>query len=381
MKGWDANREIVWALVYTLLSMALGQVLKKMFKFPAWTVPAICFNNTTALPLLLIQSLDSAGILDSLLKDESDSTSDAVKRAKSYFLVSAVVGNALTFTMGPKLLDDEESPDAEEGEEQKPLHDQTPHRQGDEEEANAQEPESSSEDDTPAHETTTLLPRPIDGHVLNAIDKTKKQGNRVFEACPEWLQKSLSFAAQFINAPIVGALIGAFLGLTPGVNTWFFAKPDEGGYFKAWLTQSIENIGDLFATLQLVVVGSKLSASLAKAKKGEDSGKVDWKPLATIFLIRFLLWPAASISLIWVIASKTSWLTPDPILWFVMMLMPTGPPATKLTALADVSGAEEKQKLAISKFLTISYAASPVICIAVVGSLKAVKSVMEKQGM
>lgn len=364
--------------------MALGQVLKKMFKFPAWTVPAICFNNTTALPLLLIQSLDSASILDSLLKDDTDSTSDAVKRAKSYFLVSAVVGNALTFTMGPKLLDDEETPDQDDGDEaKKPLHDQSPHHKGDDEEANCGEAngEEESDDDAPANETTTLLPRPIDGHVLGAIDSAKTHTNNLFNRCPEWLKKSLSFAGKFINAPIVGALVGAFLGLTPGVNTWFFAKPDEGGYFKAWLTQSIENIGDLFATLQLVVVGSKLSASLAKAKKGEDSGEVDWKPLATIFLIRFILWPAASISLIWVIASKTNWLTPDPILWFVMMLMPTGPPATKLTALADVSGAEEKQKLAISKFLTLSYAASPIICIAVVGSLKAVKSVMERQGM
>lgn len=275
--------------------MALGQLLKKMFKFPAWTVPAICFNNTTALPLLLVQSLESAGILDSLLKSDSDTTSDAVKRAKSYFLVSAVVGNALTFTMGPKLLDDEESPDPSEDDKSKPLHDQIPHRQGDEEEANAEEPSSSdtdSEDDGPANETTTLLPRPLDGHVLHALGKVTSKTNHLFEKLPSWLQKSLSFIGQFINAPIVGAVIGAFLGLTPGVNTWFFAKPDEGGVLKAWLTQSIENIGDLFATLQLVVVGSKLSASLAKAKKGEDSGKVDWKPLATIFFIRFLMWPA-----------------------------------------------------------------------------------------
>ena len=267
-----------------------------MFKFPAWTVPAICFNNTTALPLLLVQSLESAGILDSLLKSDSDTTSDAVKRAKSYFLVSAVVGNALTFTMGPKLLDDEESPDSnDEDEDKKPLHDQSPHRQGDEEEANAEEPSSNDNDsdsDGPANETTTLLPRPLDGHVLHAIGKATSKTNHLFEKLPSWLQKFLSFIGQFINAPIVGAVIGTFLGLTPGLNTWFFAKPDEGGVLKAWLTQSIENIGDLFATLQLVVVGSKLSASLAKAKKGEDSGKVDWKPLATIFFIRFLMWPA-----------------------------------------------------------------------------------------
>lgn len=53
------------------------------------------------------------------------------------------------------------------------------------------------------------------------------------------------------------------------------------------------------------------------------------------------------------------------------MMMPTGPPATKLVALADVSGADDDVKMSIAKFLTISYAISPLICLAVVGSLKA----------
>ena len=78
-----------------------------------------------------------------------------------------------------------------------------------------------------------------------------------------------------------------------------------------------------------------------------------------------------SITVIYLIASKTSWLAPDPVLWFVLMLMPTGPPATKLTALADVSGASQEEKMAISKFVTICYGISPIICLAVVGSLKA----------
>ncbi len=78
-----------------------------------------------------------------------------------------------------------------------------------------------------------------------------------------------------------------------------------------------------------------------------------------------------SIMVVYFLASKTNLLDEDPILWFVMMLMPTGPPATKLTALADVSGAEEDEKMSIAKFITISYAVSPVICFAVVGSLKA----------
>lgn len=41
------------------------------------------------------------------------------------------------------------------------------------------------------------------------------------------------------------------------------------------------------------------------------------------------------------------------MLWFCLMLMPTGPPAMKLTALADVNGSSEGEKMAIAKFLTV----------------------------
>jgi len=78
-----------------------------------------------------------------------------------------------------------------------------------------------------------------------------------------------------------------------------------------------------------------------------------------------------NIVVVYIVASKTNWLDDDPILWFVLMLMPTGPPATKLTALADVSGTDEDEKMSIAKFVTISYMISPIICFAVVGSLKA----------
>jgi len=82
-----------------------------------------------------------------------------------------------------------------------------------------------------------------------------------------------------------------------------------------------------------------------------------------------------SIGAIYFIASKTNWLDDDPMLWFVLMLMPTGPPATKLCALADVSGADDEERMSIVKVVAISYAMSPVICFAVVGSLKASLSI------
>jgi len=60
-----------------------------------------------------------------------------------------------------------------------------------------------------------------------------------------------------------------------------------------------------------------------------------------------------SIPLIYAIASKTKLLDADPMLWFSMMLMPTGPPAMILVALADVTGAAESMKMTVAKFLTV----------------------------
>jgi hypothetical protein len=68
---------------------------------------------------------------------------------------------------------------------------------------------------------------------------------------------------------VIGALIGAVIGLASPLHKAFFNEPSDGGIFKAWLTASVKNVGDLFAALQLVVVGAKLSGSLLKMKKGE----------------------------------------------------------------------------------------------------------------
>ena len=62
-----------------------------------------------------------------------------------------------------------------------------------------------------------------------------------------------------------------------------------------------------------------------------------------------------SISLIYLVAAKTDWLSHDPMLWFTMMLMPIGPSAMKLTALADVNGSNEGEKMSIAKFLCVRH--------------------------
>ena len=80
-----ANMQAVWALFYALLSMGMGLLATRIFKLPSWVTPALCFNNTTSLPLLLIEALKETGILEKLIIDGNDSSAAALLRAKSYF--------------------------------------------------------------------------------------------------------------------------------------------------------------------------------------------------------------------------------------------------------------------------------------------------------
>lgn len=142
--------------------------------------------------------------------------------------------------------------------------------------------------------------------------------------------------------------------MVPALHRLFFNSEEEGGYLNAWLTSALQNVGDIFVALQVVVIGVKLSIAVLRFRKGESSGRVPWSAFCLIIAMRFIVWPAISISVIYALASRTSLLTKDRILWFAMMLMPTGPSALNLTALADVSGNDEQDKLGIAKVLTVS---------------------------
>lgn len=316
----------------------LGWGLIKAFKLPSWVTPALAFNNTTSLPLLLIQSLDAAGILTSL-----DSSSDVIGRAKSYFLVNAMISNSLTFAIGPKFLDCSEDIEASESKEDKNDY------QSEDERLENQEQEAERE-----NEETSLLPNRAARGATRASYDTYNTSAAYFHRLPDFIQKTVFALWEFVNPPMIGAALGALIGLVPALHRLFFSTQQEGGYLNAWLTSALQNVGDLFAALQVIVVGIKLSASMLKWKKGESSGSMPWLPFCIVVLVRFAVWPAISIGVVYGLVLKGSVLSDDPILWFAMMLMPTGPPALSLTAMADVNGATEDEKFTIAKFLTVS---------------------------
>ncbi|KAL1911118.1 hypothetical protein Sste5344_002916 [Sporothrix stenoceras] len=178
----------------------------------------------------------------------------------------------------------------------------------------------------------------------------------------------LLFIADFFNAPLLGALAGAIVGLTPALHRAFFNPGTDGGIFTAWLTVSLDDIGGLFVPLPVVVAGVSLYTAVWRAKKnkrnsqqsegGDSSEQSDAQktlPLGAvtyILVLRFLLWPLASIAVIYLLASRTNLVGDDPMLWFALMLMPMGPPAMKLITLVQVSNADDDDETSIAKLLT-----------------------------
>ena len=328
------------------------------------------FNNTTSYPLLLIQSLDATGILTNLIVTD-ETTTDAIERAKSYFLVFATISSCLTFAIGPRLIDTEHAPDPPDDKDNVDDEDhvgnsiQAPGRSLNEETSLlGASPQSR-------HASVSFFPSwPRDKSAVVYDRRPNVVSKKTWMELHPHMKWWLLFLYDFLNAPLLGAIVGAVVGLIPPLHRAFFNDTSEGGIFSAWLTASLKTIGGLFVPLPVVVAGVSLYTSMRAAKSGNEPS-TPWLTTGFVLVVRFVVWPVASIALIYALAIKTDLLGDDPMLWFTMMLMPTGPSAMKLITMVQVSDADEDDEHKVAKLLTISYMISPVLAFTVVGSLRA----------
>lgn len=380
---------VIWALLAHVVSFLIGIAAHVLFGMPDWITCAIMFNNTTSYPLLLIQSLDQTGILKVLL-GKDDSTGAMVERAKSYFLVFSTISSCLTFAVGPRLIDTEHAPDSDEEDRGSSSSSgilTDPH-EGAADVENGEEP----------NESTGLLRVPASRRRPDRATHVSVASITFFPSKPKfttvkrrpryiphlrWSELGprakwwLLLFYDFLNAPLLGAALGACIGLVDPLHKAFFSDTFDGGIFTAWLTESFKSLGQLFVPLPLVVAGISLYSSFHESRNasgGSQVARVPWLTTAFILIVRFVVWPVLSIGAIYGIAKSEGeggLLGDDPMLWFTMMLMPTGPPAMRLITMVQVSdaGAEDEQRMA--RILTISYIVSPVLAFTVVGALKA----------
>jgi auxin efflux carrier family protein len=366
----SANRYLIifiWAIICHIVSFLMGIVAHIWLGMPDWTTAALMFNNTTSYPLLLVAALDQTGILQSLIVTD-ESSKDAIERAKSYFLVFATVSSCLTFAVGPRLIDSENAAEDEEPKQ------------------NDNDIDSAIEDgngETDATENTGLLnPRASniqfgEAFAQNAFFPSSRRASYNASRRPSTYQPQprrptivpqkrwihlgprakwwFEFISDFFNAPLLGAIIGVVIGLVPPLHRAFFRDTHDGGIFTAWLTSSLQSIGGLFVPLPVVVAGVSLYTSMRDARRADaEPVKLPWLTVTFILVIRFVIWSVVSIAVIYALASRTEILGDDPMLWFAMMLMPTGPPAMKLITLVQVSDGEEGDEARIAKLLTVS---------------------------
>lgn len=93
----------VWGIISTTIAHLVGWLGQAMFKTPHWVIVAAGRPNTSALPLLLLQSLESSGVLESLSPSDS-SASGILDRAKSLILLNVVIQQTITYELAPSIL-------------------------------------------------------------------------------------------------------------------------------------------------------------------------------------------------------------------------------------------------------------------------------------
>lgn len=314
---------LVWSLAAHLVSFVVGIFGHLVLKMPDWVTVGVMFNNTASYPLLLIQALQQTGIL-SVLVQPGETQSQAIERANAYFLVFSTVSSCLTFAVGPRLMDTEHAPESDsdagsdaESDDRAHVLDQQGHQQS--EETGLLSGERSSN-----HRAQSFFPSTRKPSSATNDHQDQRRASLIPHA--QWSTLGprtkwwLLFVFDFFNMPLLGALLGAVIGLTPALHRVFFNDTYDGGIFTAWLTASLKNIGGLFIPLPVVIAGTSLYAAYTKSS-GKGKG-LPWGTVAYVMFVRFVLWPILSIGLVYLLAARTSVLGDDRMLWFVMMLMP-----------------------------------------------------------
>ena len=126
------------------------------------------------------------------------------------------------------------------------------------------------------------------------------------------------------NPPLTGALLAILVGIIPPLKREFY---DQQGFFYGTITTSLSNIGELFTALMLFILGANLQI------KSQRESSTPVMVLLYIYVMRFIVMPLIGIVVVWKV-SAWGWLDDnahkglggDPMMKFIMCIMPAGPP-------------------------------------------------------
>ncbi|KAI0779556.1 auxin efflux carrier [Fomes fomentarius] len=316
-----------WGLASTILAHAVGYIGKRVMRLPYWTVAACGRPNSNALPLLLLQSLEHTGVLDTL-SQRGESPRDTLGRAKSLILLNAIVQQVFTFQHGARRRAQADRLRPGPGRLTSIVQD--PERVGllhdnghDVDDENGEDSEQALED------------------IADQSDVHWPERLRL-------LEKPVKKTVSLISPPLLGAIIALVIGIIPPLHHTIL---DQDGALYPNITQSIENLGELFVVLQTFIVGAELAIV-----KSSHPGilATSW-----VLLVRFVVMPAVALLFVWTTAGRGLYVD-DKLVWFLLALIPAGPSAMLLVSIAEIVNIDQG---AIAGYLTVAYLISPLTAV------------------
>ncbi|KAI0630152.1 auxin efflux carrier [Trametes polyzona] len=348
----------LWGLFSTLLAHGIGWVGKRLLKLPYWTIAASGRPNSNALPLLLLQSLKSTGVLDTL-SQSGESVSDTLDRAKSLILLNAIVQQTFTFQVTPRIMERDDGHNKDDDPESQDTLRPGPGRLTsvvqDQERVGLLEDHDHDSSDTEAT-------RAGDGY-RNALADITDRPDIHWPRRLRILEKPLKTIWSDMSPPLIGAILALIIGITPPLHKQIL---DQDGALYTSVTQSIENLGELFVVLQTFTVGAEL-AIVPSTHPGVLA--TSW-----VLFVRFLIMPAVSLLFVFATAGRGIYVD-DRLVWFLLILIPAGPSAMLLVSVAELVDISQG---AIAGYLTIAYMFSPFMAVVCSLGLEVVESAAKR---
>ncbi|ODV91636.1 hypothetical protein CANCADRAFT_42273 [Tortispora caseinolytica NRRL Y-17796] len=306
---------IIVQTVCMMLAAYLLAILSVFCGAQDFVVAGAVFNNSTALPLLLVRGLVKSGALDTILPDEGAQL--IIKRANAYTLCFSVLHTFLRFSVGPYMM----------------------HKT-----RRASIIRRNSMIQAGMSENLPLLGSP-------KSDTFSYKAKAVFKAVKHRLGAAL-------NPAVIASLVALLVGITPPLHYLIF---DFGPVARS-VTAAVSDMGDLYAALQLFALGSQLVAPPER-----HVSKISLLVLCTI---RYCAIPVISMSAVYFLRSNYPDLWHrDPLLDFMLMILPVGPSAVSLAAVAELAGATSHEISVIARVLLVIYIFTPAIAPSVVFAL------------
>lgn len=171
-------------------------------------------------------------------------------------------------------------------------------------------------------------------------------------------QRLIKTPYNWMSAPLIGAILALIFGIIPPLHHAFL---DKDGVFYSSVTRSVGNIGDLFVVLHIVIVGAE--ALVPHTNPGAVAS-------AFALFIRFVIMSTLSLFFVWTTAGR-GWYIDDKLVWFLLILIPSGPSAMLLANVAEMVNVDQGS---IAGYLTLSYLVSPVIAVICALGLRVVEN-------